>query len=493
VIRSPMIDHYVGISQGFHDAGIAVVNSDGSIPFAAHSERYSRKKNDPCLDPLLLDQLKITASGRISVEYYERQWLTNIRRLLHGQAKGSTAPMRYMLKEALLPTKLRSWAHHLSHAAAAFQTSPFDRSAVVIVDAVGEFDTASIWIARYQNGKAKYDKLWSRKYPHSLGLFYTAMTKRVGLLPMEDEYVLMGMSAYGRSMHLKRSMQDNFFMDVDRLLMKDNLHLGVDGWSPFSSAEDIAAAAQSITEDVLLMLHNKAKEITRSENVCYGGGVALNCKFNTLLSAIWRNVWICPNPGDCGSALGAAALGFGRKLIWRNAFLGHKIPGHLDVGAVVDELLTKKIVGVANGRAEWGPRALGNRSLLADPYEPNIKDRLNEIKQRQKYRPFAPAILSEHAEDWFKLDRLDYGYMQYAVQAKASTRKNPACHVDGTARVQVVKPDGSNMRRILEAWYARTGHPMLINTSLNIRGQPMVNNREDAELFQDRYGIRVIS
>lgn len=495
MIRSHIIDHYVGISQGFHDAGLAVVNSDGSIAYAAHSERYSRKKNDPFLFPTMLDQLKIVAPGRISIEYYERQWLTNLRRLLHGQSIGNTAHMRYMLQQAMLPTKYRSWGHHLSHAAAAFQTSPFDSAAVVIVDAVGEFDTATIWRAWYDaDGKARYEKLWSRRYPHSLGLFYTAMTQRAGLRPMEDEYVLMGMSAYGRwPSDVKRNMRRDFFLDVDQLLMRENVHAGVDDWSPDTSPEDIAAATQSITEDVLLSIHKLARKLTKTYTVCYGGGVALNCKFNNLLRRTWRDVWICPNPGDCGSALGAAALGYGKKLEWKDAFLGHNIPGELDVNAVIDELLAKGMVGVANGRAEWGPRSLGNRSLLADPREPDIKDRVNEIKRRQKYRPFAPAILSEHADEWFRLGRFDYGYMQYAVKTRASSLMRSACHVDGTARVQVVKPDGSNMRKILEAWYAKTGYPILINTSLNIRGQPIVNDRRDADLFQDTYGVRVIS
>jgi carbamoyltransferase len=320
------------------------------------------------------------------------------------------------------------------------------------------------------------------------------MTQRAGLRPMEDEYVLMGMSAYGRwPSDVRRNMRDDFFTDVGNLLMKENVHAGVGDWSSNTDVREIAAATQSITEEALFAIHKLARKLTKSRNLCYGGGVALNCKFNAMLGKIWRNAWICPNPGDCGSALGAAALGYGKKLDWKDAFLGHNIPGQLDVNAVVDALLSDGMVGVANGRAEWGPRALGNRSLLADPRAHDIKHRVNEIKQRQQYRPFAPAVLSEHADVWFRIGRFDYGYMQYAVQTKLSSLMQAACHVDGTARVQVVKPDGSNLRQILEAWYARTGSPMLINTSLNIRGQPMVNDRKDADLFQDTYNVKVIS
>ena len=494
MIRSNTIDHYVGISQGFHDAGLAIVNSDGTIAYAGHSERYSRKKNDPLLFPTMLDKVNVLASGRISIEYYERKWLTNLRRLIHGQSMGNTLHMRMLLKDAMLPTKYRSWGHHLSHAAAAFQTSPYNESAVVIVDAVGEFDTITIWHARYDDqGRARYRKLWSRSYPHSVGLFYTAMTARVGLRPMEDEYVLMGMSAYGRPDAVRHDMLLDFFEDLWEFRFRENLHLGADDWKPNAAHEDIAAAAQSLTEEMLWEIHELARSLTKLNTVCYGGGVALNCKFNDHLRKIWRDVWICPNPGDCGSALGAAALGYGKKLAWKDAFLGSNIAGELDANAVVDHLLDRGIVGVANGRAEWGPRALGNRSLLADPRIPDIKDKVNEIKRRQKYRPFAPAILAEHAHEHFRLSRCDYSYMQYAVKAKQPNKFPAVCHVDGTARVQVVKPDGSNMRKILEAWYARTGCPYLMNTSLNIRGQPMVNDRRDADLFHDTYGVRVIS
>jgi carbamoyltransferase len=491
-----MTKHHLGISQGYHDAGLALIDANGNILHASHSERYSKIKNDPNLHYHQFQDCEFTGYENVTVNYYERPWLTNLRRLYAGQKISSITPVINKLKYFDLPRKMNKWGHHLSHAAAAFQTSPYDRSAVVVIDAIGEWDTASIWYAYYDNnGKAKYQKLWSRKYPHSIGLFYTAMTQRVGLRPMEDEYVLMGMSAYGND-SLYYKMYNDFIESKSELTFKKNMHRGCKNWAHNNIDHNIAAATQLIAEELIFKIHEKAAELTQETQVCYGGGVALNCVANTKLHHIWSNVWICPNPGDCGSALGAAALSYGKKLNWKNAFLGHMIVGDLKVDNVIDVLVKDKIVGVANSYAEWGPRALGNRSLLADPRGLDIKDRVNEIKQRQKYRPFAPAVLEEHAKDYFILNSTyDYRYMQYATLARGNTsRLFPAiCHVDNTARVQVVPKDGSNMRNILEAWYEKTKCPILLNTSLNIRGEPMVDNRVDGQRFTRQYGVKVIS
>jgi carbamoyltransferase len=207
-------------------------------------------------------------------------------------------------------------------------------------------------------------------------------------------------------------------------------------------------------------------------------------------------MWIMPNPGDAGSSLGAAALTYGKKLNWQGPYLGTNIPGRYPVTALVKELLENKIVGVASGRAEFGPRALGNRSLIADPRGNEIKDKVNEIKRRQKFRPFAPMILSEHVTTYFDLP-LGYElspYMQVTSKCKFPELYPAIVHVDGTSRVQTVAKDcKSGVRKLLEEWYAQTGCPMLLNTSLNIRGEPMVNDRSDADRFERRYGIKVLS
>jgi carbamoyltransferase len=202
-----------------------------------------------------------------------------------------------------------------------------------------------------------------------------------------------------------------------------------------------------------------------------------------------------PNPGDAGSSLGAAALGYGKKLNWTTAFLGHNIAGSYPVDQLISELLTNKIVGVANGRAEFGPRALGNRSLLADPRGNEIKDKVNEIKRRQKFRPFAPVILEELADEYFKmpLNWTSSRYMQVVATCKRADLFPAIVHADGTSRVQTVPKDGSGIRQLLEQWYAKTGCPMLLNTSLNIRGEPMVNDRNDADRFENLYKVKVYS
>ena len=215
------------------------------------------------------------------------------------------------------------------------------------------------------------------------------------------------------------------------------------------------------------------------------GGCALNCVANSKIKG--KNIWIMPSPGDAGSALGAAALVRKKKLKWQNPYLGTLIGRGIDSQEVVKELLKNKVCGVANGRAEFGPRALGNRSLLGDPRY-DIKDTVNDIKKRQKFRPFAPAILEEYADEYFEGPMNEY--MQFVAKAKHDY--SSVTHVDGTARVQVVKKDcGSVIRQILEAWYDETGCPMLLNTSLNIKGMPIVDTWDDAMEFSKLYNVKV--
>jgi carbamoyltransferase len=239
----------------------------------------------------------------------------------------------------------------------------------------------------------------------------------------------------------------------------------------------------------------RAKKFDWSGNLVYTGGVALNCLANRRLGDYFDNIWIMPCPSDAGSSLGAAALQFGKRLHWRDAYLGSDIPGAYPVDAVVDHLCSAGIVGVASGRAEFGPRALGNRSLLADPRGHDIKDQVNAIKRRQQFRPFAPAILEEHVHDYFDIPGgwSDSRYMQIVGDCRHPSLYPAIVHVDGTSRIQTVPQDGSGIRQVLEAWYQRTGCPMLLNTSLNIRGEPMVNNRADADRFEQQYNVKVCS
>jgi carbamoyltransferase len=216
---------------------------------------------------------------------------------------------------------------------------------------------------------------------------------------------------------------------------------------------------------------------------------------NRRLGEYFNNIWIMPCPGDAGSSLGAAALAHGGCVQWTGANLGHNIPGDYPVDSALAALLTDRIVGVASGRAEFGPRALGNRSLLADPRGADIKNQINGIKRRQKFRPFAPVILQELADRYFIMPKCwsDSRYMQVVAHCRFPEQYPAIIHVDGTSRVQTVPRDGSGIRKLLEAWYAKTGCPMLLNTSLNIRGEPMVNDRADADRFEQLYGITVCS
>jgi carbamoyltransferase len=489
----------LGISAGFHDAAAAVINQHGDILYAGHSERYSKVKNDPniCQEQMQ----RIWASDIKTVAYYERPVIKQLRQLRSGQGiEWNKLSTRNILKQQCAPfdiskVKIKNYNHHLCHAAAGFQTSPFDRATVVVIDAIGEFETVTIWGAEYQEGRARYKKLWQQNYPHSIGLFYTAVTERIGLKPMEDEYITMGMSAYGRDAWYYQ-FYDQLIDDPDNITFKQNLHTGLgEDFIPHGSDYDLAATAQVIAEELIMSVMRRAREFKYSSNLVYGGGVALNCAANAKLGQYFDDIWILPNPGDAGSSLGAAALAHGGRINWTTAFLGHDIPGAYPVNDILDELVTRKIVGVASGRAEFGPRALGNRSLLADPRGQEIKEKVNDIKRRQQFRPFAPVILEELADTYFDMPRgwRDSRYMQTVARCRVPELFPAIVHHDGTSRVQTVPQDGSGIRQLLEKWYVMTGCPMLLNTSLNIKGEPMVNDRADADRFEQRYGVKVCS
>jgi carbamoyltransferase len=488
----------LGISAGFHDAAATVINK-GEILYAGHAERYSKVKNDPNLHEAMFWEL---AEGRHidHIAYYETPWKKQLRQLYSGQGiewnKLTTGQvLRQQLQGFFSKVPVSTHGHHLSHAAAGFQTSPFTRATVVVIDAIGEWDTISIWGAEYVNGQAVYKRLWRQQYPHSIGLYYSAMTARVGLKPMEDEYILMGMAAYGRptaTTFIKNAVIDNEW----DITFQQNLHAGVD--ETFLAGvpnEEIASSSQAFCENLIYNVMRRAKDFNFSTNLCYMGGVALNCLANRNLGVYFEKIWIMPNPGDAGSSLGAAALAYGGPIDFTNAFLGTDISGPYPVNAVLDSLLTDKITGVASGRAEFGPRALGNRSLLADPRGPNIKDRVNAIKRRQEFRPFAPIILEEHVDNYFDMPSgfVNSRYMQVIGHCRRPDLFPAIVHHDGTSRIQTVPADGSGIRELLEKWYVVTDCPMLLNTSLNIKGEPMVNDRADADRFEKFYNVKVHS
>jgi carbamoyltransferase len=235
-----------------------------------------------------------------------------------------------------------------------------------------------------------------------------------------------------------------------------------------------------------------AYNITGKSNLVFMGGCALNSSANTMLWNIFHDVWIMPNPGDAGSSLGAAAALYGKHLNWKGPYLGHDIGGSYPVDLIVEKILSDQVVAVASGRAEFGPRALGNRSILADPRDPNIKDKVNLIKQRELFRPFAPVVLEEYASEWFDIN-FKSPYMQYTVKCLKPDIIPSVVHVDGTSRVQTVsKDDNPGLWSTVNKFYEKTGIPVLLNTSLNIKGQPLLNDLDDAKKWSNLYGTGII-
>jgi len=490
--------NYVGISCGFHDAAVTVINDLGTVKFSGHSERYSKIKHDKDLCVDLINDAMSYVYGQHELHYYEKPLLKYLRQVRAGEnPKLSNLSVNNIIGstnvELLGDKKIHTHSHHLSHAAAGFQTSPFDDATVVVIDAIGEFETITIWDAVYVNGVAQYKKLWKQTYPDSIGLLYSAMTKRVGLKPLDEEYILMGMAAYGEPKHYT-SLHLDMLESTSEIEFKQNLHVGVsEDYLLNADNMDIAASTQLLTEHLIKNVMRKARMLGSSKNLVYGGGVALNCLANRLLGEYFEQIWIMPNPGDAGSSLGAAALGYGGRINFNSSYLGHLIPGSYPVNDILDELLTKSIVGVASGRAECGPRALGNRSLLGDPRGIHIKEKVNAIKRRQQFRPFAPVILEELVHEYFIMpDNWDSSrYMQVIATCRYPELFPAIVHHDGTSRVQTVPKDGSGIRELLEKWYIMTECPMLLNTSLNIRGEPMVNDRSDADRFEELYNVKV--
>jgi carbamoyltransferase len=473
----------LGINETSHDASVSLIK-DGDILFSGHAERYSKQKNDWFTnDSLIKDALEYGYPDKIA--YYENRWLKKARIAIHGGFGGDKP---YFLQTPLKKIPRASFGHHKSHAAAGYYTSNYTDAVIVVLDAIGEFNTSTVWVGEGSNIKQVY----KQNYPVSFGLFYSAFTQLIGLMPNQEEYIMMGMAGYGDWTKYYKQV-DNYFPKYDK--QKYNFHKGITDWGWVSEQDkfDIAAAVQVVYEQRLIDFMNMAKSITRKTNLVFMGGCALNCSANTLLWKIFDSVWIMPNPGDAGSSLGAAALLYGKHLNWSGPYLGYNLSGEYPVNEIVDEILTNKIVAVANGRAEYGPRALGNRSILADPRDPDIKDKVNLIKQRENFRPFAPVIMEECASEWFEMN-FTSPYMQYAVKCKKPDLIPSVVHVDGTSRVQTVnREQHRGLWRVLNKFYQETGVPVLLNTSLNIKGQPLINDKNDIIDWQQHYKYNILT
>jgi len=487
----------LGIATGSHDASISVIE-DNKVVFASQAERYSRIKNDLSInDELILDALSYTNSSIDTICFYEKPLLKKTRQLVAGQYSELTSKyykdaISQIKKFLNYNVKIKYTRHHKTHASHAY-ISPYDEAIVLVVDSIGEWDTVSIWL--YKNNKLKL--LESEKYPYSLGLFYSAFTEYAGLVPNEHEYILMGMSSFGNhdySDYIKyifnyNKVKNRFEYNFHRGIQTKELHT--------LSKEDIALSAQVLLEDILKRICSKIikyQELYNTDNLVYSGGVALNCVANSnVFLKQFKNIYIYPNPGDSGTSLGAALCENKNKVDFDTVYLGHDIKKYINPVEITDYIIKNKIVGIANGRAEFGPRALGNRSLLADPRDLNIKDRVNVIKKREKFRPFAPVILEEMFEDYFEINGVKQSpYMQYVYKCKYPDAFPAIVHIDNTSRVQTInEQQNSKLYSIVKNFYNKTGCPMLLNTSLNIKGQPILNDINDVKEFENLYDVKV--
>lgn len=557
------MSYIIGISALYHDSA-AVLLKDGVVVAAAQEERFTRVKHDSSLPVRSVRWLCQHAGIRISdVDYfcfYEKP-LKKFERIL------ATSVATFPKSIGAFPTQMHSWLsdklwirtriaqtfsirpdkilfgeHHLSHAASAFFVSPFREATVLVVDGVGEWATTSVWKGQDNS----LQPMGEIRYPHSVGLFYSAITAHLGFAVNEGEYKVMGMAAYGQPKHLEL-MQDmlrlhddgSFSLNLDYFSFHYSIQspttsklvnaLGTPRapGTPFDLSEransdlrklnqhyaDIAASAQAHLEATMLHLAKSAIATCESDALCLAGGVSLNARANGVLSrsGLASKIWAQPAAGDAGAALGAAlwvwheVLGnprnnrgfpvdFGRE--WKREETQELLKGlglpytDTDGGSptqAANDLQHHKCIAWCQGRFEWGPRALGNRSILANPTDPKVANRINRtIKFREPFRPFAPMVSESHADEWFDIpDCAEHlvKYMMATVNVKESTRLQiPAVtHVDGSARVQVIDSRYyPPIRQISDEFRALTSCPVILNTSLNVKGDAMAASPIDA-------------
>jgi carbamoyltransferase len=529
----------LGISAFYHDSAAALV-IDGNIVAASQEERFTRKKHDSEFPIRAIESCleigQITAADLDYIVYYDKPLLT-FERLLEtyiafapSGIRSYLAAMPVWLKQKLhvrrevrkaLPTskaKILFTEHHEAHAAAAFFPSPFAESAVLTLDGVGEWATASYGVG--QGNQLRVDG--ELHFPHSLGLLYSAFTTYCGFRVNSGEYKLMGLAPYGEPRfrdtileHLVDLKEDGSFrMDMryfnycQGLTMTNAKFAKLLGRAPRPPEseiddfyKDMAASVQAVTELIVLRMCRFLRQYTGMTRLCLGGGVALNCVANgkILREGIFDEIWIQPAAGDAGSALGAALFVWHQLLkkprdltdIQQASLLGpafdcdidapkHHFRDESELLARVSKLIADgQVVGWFQGRMEFGPRALGSRSILGDARNPEMQRTMNlKIKFRESFRPFAPIVLRDHVSEWFELE----GESPYMLLVAPVKRKEiPAVtHVDDSARVQTVDARHGRLHGLLRQFHADTGCPVMINTSFNIRGEPIVCTPEDA-------------
>ena len=567
----------LGISCYFHDAAAALLR-DGILVAAAEEERFTRKKHDFDFPQNAID-FCLRASGLTAVDidyvaFFEKP-LVKFERLLLSVLQTFPRSSR-VFREAMIAwlgdklwvkdlirkrlgvpeSRILFSEHHLSHAASAFLCSPFDEAAILTIDGVGEWTTASIGV-----GKGSQIKLLKEiQFPHSLGLLYSAFTAFLGFEVNEGEYKVMGMAPFGQPRYIDKvyklirvAADGSFELDMDYFLFHHSAEQTYSAkfielfgpprdpsWRFFTPSTpypsyfgekpsnfeelgrrnqhyaDVAASIQKVTEEVMLRLAQEAFRETNAKKLCMAGGVALNSVANgrILREGPFNELFIQPSAGDGGAALGAAlfawnmVLGKPRGFVMRHAHWGEEhgqgqVVDFLRTNGIAHQLIESderlieqvahyllkgKVIGWFDGRFEWGPRALGHRSILADPRRPEMKDVVNvKIKFREPFRPFAPSVLAKDAGDYFGLPDATSHYparfMLYVVDVLESKRELlPAItHVDGTGRLQTVHQDSSpRYYRLIETFGQATGVPVVLNTSFNLKGEPIVNTPQEA-------------
>ena len=567
----------LGISAYYHDSAACLVR-DGEIVAAAQEERFTRKKHDDALPANAVEYcLKASGADREGLDavvFYDKP-IDKFARILMTHFSVAPGSLRTFVKAvpkwvrqnlwvpyeigemlraqgAPVPEKTYFTEHHEAHAAAAFFPSPYEEAAIVTLDGVGEWPTATIGMGRGN----RIEILREHDFPHSLGLLYSAFTYYLGFKVNGDEYKVMGLAPYGEprfrdlildrivSLHEDGSfrLDMQYFDYLGGLRMTNERFDALFGEPPRAPDApitrhhmDVARSIQEVTEEIVARVAAEAKRITGARNLCLAGGVALNCVANGKLLGgdDFDHIWAAPAAHDGGGALGAALavwyqlLGNPRQSdgagdAMRGAYLGPEF-SETEIEALLEDegvpytqlaesewaptvaglLEAGGIVGLFQGRMEFGPRALGNRSILADPRSTAVPDRINRgIKFRESFRPFAPAVLEEHAEEWFGL-RDASPYMLFAVPVAPAHRRAGApddpeaslpqrlarersevpavTHVDYSARVQTVSGETNpRFHALLEAFYERTRCPVLVNTSFNVRGEPIVCTPREA-------------
>ena len=565
----------LGLSAFYHDSAAALV-VDGQVVAAAQEERFTRRKHDPNFPgraiEYCLQQAGLSASEIDYVGFYDKPFM-KFERLLEtylsyapsGFSSFSKAIPLWLRQKLHLPREIRKGLgrqykkrivfteHHESHAASAFFPSPFENAAIVTLDGVGEWATASIGIGEGNNIRLTHEL----HFPHSLGLLYSAFTYYCGFRVNSGEYKLMGLAPYGEPVYadlIREHLMDikadgsfrldmSYFNYCQGLTMTSKKFHKLFGMPPRKlegamdqKYMDLAASVQLVTEEIMLKVAEFAHEVTQQDNLCLAGGVALNCVGNgrILWEGPFRDLWVQPASGDAGGALGVAQFIWFQLLdnqrhvarpdLQNGSLLGPEYSSEVvrtfleqqgvryleypDDNQLADNvsmlLESGKVIGWMQGRMEFGPRALGARSILGDARSREMQATINlKIKFRESFRPFAPAVLEEHANDYFELNGKTSPYMllvapvkddhRLHLSAEDSARKGvekrevtrstlPAItHVDYSARVQTVA-NGVNtrFRKLLEAFYQSSGSPMVVNTSFNIRGEPIVCTPADA-------------